>query len=69
MDLRPDLGLPDRRMSDDDRVEGKPGDEFVDRPFRIQTDFDGVRADERAAENAARQARHVIALERLEHGH
>src|SRR4029079_3348622 len=42
------------------------GDELLDRCIGIEPDFDRVRADERAAEDAARQARDVVAVERFE---
>lgn len=57
------------------RVPGSHGvmrklrEEFLNRCFRIETDFVRVRADERAAEDPARQPGDVVALERLEHRH
>src|SRR5476649_1929898 len=41
-------------------------DELMDRLFGIEADLERIRADERAAEDAAGQARDGISLERLE---
>jgi len=56
------------RVTGGNRV-GKLRDEFLNRPISVESDLDGVRSDERAAEDAARQARDVVALERFERGH
>src|SRR5262245_37833979 len=53
-------------MADGDRIGGKMRDEILDRRFGIEADLDRVRTHERAAEDAARQPRDVVALERLE---
>jgi len=49
-------------------VGRKLRDEVLDRRFGIESDFDRVRADERATEDAAWQPGDVVALERVEHG-
>src|SRR6185295_14963177 len=41
-------------------------EELADRLLGIEPDLEGVRAHERTAEDAARQLRNVVALERLE---
>ena len=48
------------------RILGKLRHELADGFFGIETDFGRVRPDERATENAARQAREIVPLERLE---
>ena len=64
------LGLRGRRgISRAHRPVRQPGDERLHRLLRIETDFDRVRPDECPAENAAGQARQVVALERFEHAH
>ena len=60
------LHLGGLRMPRRHRVVGKLGDEFLNGLFGLEADFDRVRPDEGAAENAAGQARHVVALQRLE---
>src|SRR5205823_9633733 len=52
-----------------DRVMRKLRDEFLNRRLGIEADLDRIRADECAAEDAARQAGNVVALERFENAH
>ena len=64
----------ERRVADGRHrvVAARPGvvrklrDELLNGRVRIEPHLHGVRADERAAEDAAGQPRHIVALERLE---
>src|SRR5205814_8990301 len=56
------------RMSRRHGIVRELRDEFLNRRLGIEADLDGVRSDEGAAEDAARQAGDVVALERLERG-
>ena len=53
------------RMPRRDGVVRQQRDELLDRLFRIEADLDRVGPHEGAAENAARQARDVVAFERF----
>jgi hypothetical protein len=44
------------RVPSRDRVLGKLGDKGLNRLFRVEADLRGVRANERATEDTARQA-------------
>ena len=41
-------------------------DKLVNSVVGLEANLDGIRADERTAENAARQSRQIITLERFE---
>src|SRR5262249_37391954 len=62
------LNLRRRRMSGGNGVVRKLPHEFVEGRFGIEADFEGVRTDDAAAEDAAGQTRDVVAFERLERG-
>src|SRR5207244_11894396 len=60
------LNLGGGGMSCGDRVVRELAHELFDRRFRVEAHFDRIRTDDAAAEDAARQARDVIPLERLD---
>ena len=62
-------GLVRRRGAVGHPFEGTLGEKLPDGLLRIEPDFSGVRANERANEDPARQSSDVIPLQRLERAH
>src|SRR5205085_10215980 len=59
----------DVRAADCDRIVGELREKLANRLLRIDADLRGIRADERAREDATGQPRDLVALERFERAH